>query len=192
MFNFMGISGERPRPRIWTDQKPDPVVNQFGKPIFDPATLDGLSDFDGVFSIVKKTVKFVTGRERSGLGLALSNLPVTVGAYWQVGGNYIVMNDILIRKMSNIARNRREFNSFVFMILAHEYLHSLGYIEEWTAREMTRKVAEAAFGKEHPAYIMSSDDVWKLYPQLLELRGGDGSTLKIVEKFDSDSLDYFA
>ncbi len=168
------------------------AINGGKTSIFDPSDLDLQSDFDGVFILVKKAVKVVTGRERSGLGLAMSNLPVTVGAYWQVGGNYIVMNEILLHEMSKIARDNREFNSFVFMILAHEYLHSVGYIDERNAREMTRKVAEAAFGRDHPAYLMSSDDIWRLYPQLLQLRGGDGSKLKIVEKFDSSSLDYFA
>ncbi len=171
---------------------PEATPNGTKVSIFDPSALDAQNDFDGVFVLVKRAVKIVTGRERSGLGLAMSNLPITVGAFWQVGGNYIVMNEILLQEMSRIARDNREFNSFVFMILAHEYLHSVGYIEEWNAREMTRRVAEAAFGKEHPAYLMSSEDVWRLYPQLLQLRGGDGSRLKIIEKFDSPSLDYFA
>ena len=52
--------------------------------------------YDSIFMIVKKAVKAVTGQERSGLGLALSNLPAGLGAFWQVGGNYIVMNDLLI------------------------------------------------------------------------------------------------
>ena len=152
--------------------------------------LDSKMDFDSVFSVVKKSVRSVTGKTRSGLGLALSNLPAGLGAFWQIGGNYIVMNEILLDAMKQITKNTREFNSFVYLILTHEYLHSVGYINEEDARIMTHKVAVATFGKEHPASIMSSDDLWKQYPILISLKGGDGSLLKIVSKFDMDSTSY--
>ena len=156
---------------------------------FEPA-LDNEMDFDNIFSIVKKTVKQVTGKSRAGLGLALSNLPTGLGAFWQVGGNYIVMNEILLDAMRHITKSIREMNSFIYVILTHEYLHSVGYIDEEEARIMTHKVAEAAFGKEHPASVMSAGDLWKQCPILLSLEGGDGSMLKIVSKFDMDSTSY--
>ena len=155
-------------------------------------SLDNLMDYDRIFSIVKKSVKTVLGKERSGLGLALSDLPVTLGAFWQVGGNYIVMNEVLVKAMSRIAKTPREFNSFVYTILTHEYLHSVGYIDEFQARQMTALVAKQTFGSEHPAVIMSSGDIWKQYPLFLSLRGGDGSVLKIISRFDTDSTSYIA
>jgi hypothetical protein len=154
------------------------------------AVLDPEMDFDDIFSVVKRTVKQVTGKSRAGLGLALSNLPTGLGAFWQIGGNYIVMNEILLEAMRHITKSTREFNSFIYVILTHEYLHSIGYIDEEEARIMTRNVAEATFGKDHPASIMSAGDLWKEYPILLSLEGGDGSTLKIVSKFDMDSTSY--
>ena len=155
-------------------------------------SLDNLMDYDRIFSIVKKSVKTVLGKERSGLGLALSDLPVTLGAFWQVGGNYIVMNEVLVKAMSRIAKTPREFNSFVYTILTHEYLHSVGYIDEFQARQMTALVAKQTFGSEHPAVVMSSGDIWKQYPLFLSLRGGDGSVLKIISRFDTDSTSYIA
>ncbi len=152
--------------------------------------LDPQMDFDKIFSIVKRTVKLITGKSRSGIGLALSNLPAGLGAFWQIGGNYIVMNEILLNAMKQITKSNREFNSFVYVILAHEYLHSVGYIDEAEARNMTSLVAQSIFGKEHPATVMSSGDLWRLYPVLLSLGGGDGSILKIVSKFDMDSTSY--
>ena len=168
-----------------TSIKSDIEMNKFFADL-----LDAEMDFDSVFSVVKKTVKRVTGKGRSGLGLALSNLPAGLGAFWQIGGNYIVMNEILLDAMKQITKNTREFNSFVYLILTHEYLHSVGYINEEEARIMTHNVAEATFGKDHPASVMSADDLWKQYPVLLSLRGGDGSLLKIVSKFDMDSTSY--
>lgn len=170
-------------------EKPSANIGSLNDNLFVPA-LDNEMDFDNIFSIVKKTVKQVTGKSRAGLGLALSNLPTGLGAFWQVGGNYIVMNEILLDAMRHITKSIREMNSFIYVILTHEYLHSVGYIDEEEARIMTHKVAEAAFGKDHPASVMSAGDLWKQYPILLSLEGGDGSMLKIVSKFDMDSTSY--
>ncbi|WP_393970820.1 hypothetical protein OXIME_001055 [Oxyplasma meridianum] len=149
-------------------------------------------DYDRIFSVVKRSVKAVLGKERSGLGLALSNLPVTLGAFWQVGGNYIVMNEVLVKAMSMLTTSTREFNSFVYTILTHEYLHSVGYIDEFQARQMTAFVAKHTFAGNHPAVIMSTGDIWKQYPDLLSLQGGDGSVLKIISRFDTESTSYIA
>ncbi|MCL5803684.1 MAG: hypothetical protein M1306_00065 [Candidatus Thermoplasmatota archaeon] len=148
--------------------------------------------YDSVFMIVKKAVKAVTGHERSGLGLALSNLPAGLGAFWQVGGNYIVMNDILINAMEKIAKNDFEFNSFIFTILIHEYLHSIGYYDESDARKMSHYVTSRYFGEKHPTTVMSSDDLWRIFPQLRYIPGGDGSYMRIISKFDTDATSYIA
>ena len=148
--------------------------------------------YDSIFMIVKKAVKAVTGQERSGLGLALSNLPAGLGAFWQVGGNYIVMNDLLINAMEKIAKSDFEFNSFIFTILIHEYLHSIGYYDESEARRMSFYVTSAYFGKQHPATVMSSDDLWRIFPQLRYIPGGDGSSMRIISKFDTDATSYIA
>ena len=147
-------------------------------------SLDGKADFDRVFRVVREAVHRVLGLERPGLGLGLSNLPPSLGAYWQVAGNMIVMNETLVDAMRANASSTREFNSFVYVILAHEYLHSLGYLGEREVRQVTAQVTLAAFGPEHPATRMASGDLWRLYPFLAYARGGDGSRLKVVSRFD--------
>jgi hypothetical protein len=155
-------------------------------------SLDRKMDYDKIFNVVKNTVRFVTRKERSGLGLALSDLPATLGAFWQVGGNYIVMNQALIDAMTRLTSSTREFNSFIYMILTHEYLHSLGFIDEMEARKMTAEVALKSFGKNHPAFTMSNGDLWTLYPQLRTIAGGTGQNMKIIGNFDSSSTSYIA
>lgn len=146
--------------------------------------LDRTADFDAVFRVVRGAVHYVLGQERPGLGLALSNLPPAVGAYWQVAGNVIVMNEGLLRSMREHASSTREFNSFVYVILAHEYLHSIGYIDERSVREVTARVTRAAFGPDHPATRMAEGDLWQMYPFLSYAAGGDGSRIRIVPRFD--------
>ncbi|MFZ0699608.1 MAG: hypothetical protein WAN74_05415 [Thermoplasmata archaeon] len=148
------------------------------------ATLDRTADFDAVFRVVRGAVHYVLGQERPGLGLALSNLPPAVGAYWQIAGNVIVMNEGLLRAMREHATSTREFNSFVYVILAHEYLHSIGYIDERSVRQVTARVTRAAFGPDHPATHMAEGDLWQMYPFLSYAAGGDGSRIRIVPRFD--------
>ncbi|MHB8360583.1 MAG: hypothetical protein ACYDAO_09735 [Thermoplasmataceae archaeon] len=154
--------------------------------------LDFQMDYDSVFKVVKESVKYVVGKERAGLGLALSDLPWNLGAFWQIGGNYIVMNEGLVNSMKKIAKSELEFNSFVYMILAHEYIHSLGFIDEMEARRMTATVALRVFGKNHIAYIMSAGNLWLQYPDLRYSPSGSGENIRIVRKFDSSATSYIA
>lgn len=154
------------------------------RPFALAATLDRPADFDGVFRVVRGAVHYVLGQERPGLGLALSNLPPALGAYWQLAGNVIVMNEGLLAAMREHATSTREFNSFVYVILAHEYLHSIGYISERSVREVTARVTRTAFGADHPATRMAEGDLWQMYPFLSYAPGGDGSRIRIVPRFD--------
>ncbi len=149
-------------------------------------------DFDSIFSFVKKVVKKITGRERAGIGLAIGEFNPGVAAYWQVGSNYLVLNGALLRTMSAIARNAEEFSAFITVILMHEYLHSVGFIDETEARNMTRKVIGAYFGENHPAVKMASGDIWDLYPQLLESRPKPDKRILIVPGFATEDASYFA
>ncbi len=146
--------------------------------------LDGGMTYDQVFGVVRDAARRTFGLERTGLGLALSDLPPGLGAYWPVTGNLIVMNEGLVETMRQNARSPREFNSFVFVILAHEYLHTLGYLSEQEVRPATARVARLAFGPEHPATRMAEGDLWRLYPFLQQAPRGRGTHLRIVPRFD--------
>ncbi|MGA8710015.1 MAG: hypothetical protein ABSA63_03605 [Thermoplasmata archaeon] len=153
--------------------------------------LDGPADYDAVFRVVRDAVRHVLGIERPGLGLGLSNLPPQLGAYWQVTGNLIVMNEGLVNTMRANAENPTELNSFIYVILAHEYLHALGYLDERSVREVTARVTRTALGPDHPATRMAEGDLWRLYPFLAYSPGGNGSRLKVVTRFDLDTTDRY-
>jgi len=153
--------------------------------------LDGPADYDAIFRVVRNAVRQVLGIERPGLGLGLSDLPPQLGAYWQVTGNLIILNEGLVDAMRANARSPTELNSFVYVILAHEYLHSLGYLDERSVREVTARVTRTAFGPDHPATRMAEGDLWSLYPFLGYARGGRGRRLKVVTRFDLDTTDRY-
>jgi hypothetical protein len=153
--------------------------------------LERPADYDAVFRVVRAAVRGVLGIERPGLGLGLSDLPPQLGAYWQVTGNLIVMNEGLVDAMRAHAKNPLELNSFLYVILAHEYLHSLGYLDERAVREVTAHVTRAAFGADHPATRMAEGDLWRMYPFLAYARGGRGGRLRVVSRFDLQSTDTY-
>src|SRR5712692_3963567 len=90
-------------------------------------TLSGAEGFDEIFSMVKVATEQALGRHRAGLTLVLGDIPNSVGAYHEMGSNAIVMNRNLLRIVEKLSKSRAKRNSYVFMILLHEYLHSLGY-----------------------------------------------------------------
>jgi len=173
-----------------------PSTDSAGRPPSGPAStlariLDAPADYDAVFRVVRDAVRRVLGVERPGLGLGLSDLPPQLGAYWQVTGNLIVLNEGLVDAMRVHAQSPLELNSFLYVILAHEYLHSLGYLDERSVREVTARVTRAAFGPDHLATHMAEGDLWRLYPFLGFARGGRGRHLKVVTKFDLDTTDRY-
>jgi len=172
-------------PRGSAGRAPAPLPSPFAR------TLDGPADYDAIFRVVRDAVRQVLGIERPGLGLGLSNLPPQLGAYWQITGNLIVMNEGLVEAMKVHAESPTELNSFVYVILAHEYLHSLGYLDERSVREVTARVTRSAFGPDHLATRMAEGDLWRLYPFLAYAPGGNGRRLKVVTKFDLDTTDRY-
>jgi len=153
--------------------------------------LDIPADYNAIFKVVRGAVRYALGIERPGLGLGLSNLPPQLGAYWQVTGNLIVMNEGLVEAMRANAGSPLELNSFIYVILAHEYLHSLGYLDERAVRRVTATVTRAAFGPDHPTTRMAEGDLWQMYPFLARAPGGDGQRLKVVTRFDLSTTDQY-
>ena len=90
--------------------------------------LENSENFGDIFEIVKKSVKEYLGQERAGLMLVLADLPIHLGAFHGVGTNSIVMNRTLLDRIVKGGNSRIQVNSFVYSILLHKYLHSLGVL----------------------------------------------------------------
>jgi hypothetical protein len=183
-FAVPGPSSPRPRPASSSTSLVAP-------PFPLAQVLDAPADYDAVFRVVRGAVRRALGIERPGLGLGLSNLPPQLGAYWQVTGNLIVLNENLVETMRAHARSPVELNSFVYVILAHEYLHALGYLDERAVRQVTAHVTRTAFGAEHPATRMAEGDLWQMFPFLAYAPRGDGRRMKVVTRFDLATTDQY-
>ena len=56
----------------------------------------------------------------------LGDIPNQVGAYHEMGSNAIVMNRNIMKIVWRSTESRQQRNAYTFMILLHEYLHTLG------------------------------------------------------------------
>ncbi len=147
--------------------------------------------FGEIFSLVKRAVEETLGLRRAGLELALMELPNMVGGVHQVGTNTIILNKTIIEALARLVKSRLELNSYIFMVLLHEYIHSLGFLEEEEVREIVRKVIRSILGEDHPAYEMALKPIFELYPELSSLGPGSiGDKAEIVKDFDREGIHY--
>jgi hypothetical protein len=74
---------------------------------------------------------------------------------------------------------------FLFMVLAHEYLHSFGIVDEFRVRQMAYDLCSSLLGNEHPASIMAKEDPSALFPELSLLRQNKfDEHFEVVKNFD--------
>ncbi len=152
--------------------------------------LENAKNFQEIFKIVKKSVKKVLGRERAGLMLVLADLPLHVGAFHGIGSNSIVMNRRLLEAVEERNGTKLEINSYIFMILLHEYLHSLGCVDERVTKRLVYEISIEVFGEGHPATKMAIDGLAKLVnnPSARSLQ--NGRYPEIVKEFDPSYKSY--
>jgi hypothetical protein len=155
--------------------------------------LSSAEGFDTIFEMVKEATERKLGMHRAGLTLVLGDIPNNVGAYHQMGSNAIVMNRNLLRIVEKISRTRSKRNSYVFMILLHEYLHSLGYTSDRTVRELGKQIADQYLGRKHMAAEMAVRPLDQFFPDLTKFSGfRDRGEYETVRRFDSSSTPYIA
>ena len=118
-------------------------------------------------------------------------MPSNLGAYHMLGSNAIVMNSYLLAALKKIAGSNVEYNSYMFMVLAHEYLHSLGILDENAVRQMTYELCKWMLGDDHPAARMAKEDPSTLYPELKSLMQPQFSRdFQVVDNFDKKNQTY--
>lgn len=166
------------------------IVSVMDNPI-NRRVLAGARGFDEIFEIVKAATERSLGMHRAGLTLVLGDIPNSVGAYHQMGSNAIVMNRNLLRIVEKISKSRVKMNSYIFMILLHEYLHTLGYTDDRQVRTLSRQIAKECFGARHPAGEMAVMPLDRFFPDLGKYAAfRDKGEYETVRRFDTSSTPY--
>jgi hypothetical protein len=155
--------------------------------------LSSAEGFDDIFEMVKEATEMSLRMHRAGLTLVLGDIPNTVGAYHEMGSNAIVMNRNILRIVEKLARSKSKRNSYVFMILLHEYLHSLGYTSDRQVRVLGKQITDAFLGRKHMAGEMAVRPLDDFFPDLERLAGfRDKGEYQTIRRFDSSSTPYIA
>ena len=154
--------------------------------------LETAKGFDELFKVVKKLVEKRLGLRRAGLGLILADLPPQIAGFTAIGSNSIVLNRALLNAIRGVVSSKTELNSYVFIVLLHEYLHTLGFDEKETRRKVYDIVSKE-LGEEHIASKMAIRSPYDLYPEIINgLRVVVEREPEIVKEFDSENTSYIS
>ena len=152
--------------------------------------LTKLKDFNEAFELVKEAVNAKFNMHRAGLSLILQRMPTNLGAYHILGSNVIVMNKLILNIIKEF-KSSAEYNSYLFMVLSHEYLHSFGIVDEFQVRNMTYDLSVSLFGKGHMISQMAKEDPSSIFPELNLLRQHIFErNFEIIENFDRTNQYY--
>jgi hypothetical protein len=103
------------------------------------------------------------------------------------------MNRNMLRIVERLSGSRAKRNSYVFMILLHEYLHSLGYTTDKQVRALGRQISDEYLGRKHLAGEMAVRPLDQFFPDLEKFSGfRDKGEYQTINRFDSSSTSYIA
>ena len=141
-----------------------------------------------IFEVVKDSVNATLNESRAGIDLGLIDMGNTnqelLSAYYPMGSNIIVLNKTPLRR---ITQTKPELmKPYVFVILLHEYLHSLGYTDEETTRRLTVDITQKIFDA-HVTTDMARD-MRKFFPFLLY--PGGHPAVDDMDLIELDDVDY--
>jgi len=151
------------------------------------SNLNGCDSFSCVFEIVRKCVDKVLGKRRNSLMLGLTDLPLQVGAFHAVPSNVIMLNRKLLNAI--IQYDKKLVNAYVFHVLLHEYLHTLGFLDEEEVGMLTYVISKDFLGEQHPSTLISKYGMGYVFPRL-SIDPEIDRSITIVEDFDSQNLSY--
>lgn len=151
-----------------------------------------------IFEKVKKDVRRVLKRHRAGLDLYLVKKGMFKGGFiggWHYYPGHKIFMNISPLKIIIESQPYEIVWAYTYHILLHEYIHSLGEINEYQCRELTLKVTEEVFKEaDHPAIILAKNGIGAFFPFI---EYGHTETLpegifEYVRGFDRESQDYFS
>jgi hypothetical protein len=149
-----------------------------------------------IFEVVKAVVLKTMKKSRAGLMLGIADLgnhpQGFFGGFFTTGSNVIVMNKIPLQRIKETKPEL--YKPYAFHILLHEYIHSLGYLDENKVKLWTHQITKDALGEDHLAtqvaantevfmkHLVYPDSAWK----------PDDAGLELVDDFDRSSVCYIS
>ena len=151
-------------------------------------------NFNDLFRLVKDIVENTLGKKRSSMMLGLSYLDPRIGAFHVVGSNVMVINKLILDALERMNIPKEKINHYIFSILLHEYIHSLGVTDEMETRRLTTAIATRIFGPNHPITIMTKAPLSQfpgIEKFILEVEVPKGFGIKYLSDFDDENARYY-
>ncbi|MGQ4832640.1 MAG: hypothetical protein ACP6IS_01925 [Candidatus Asgardarchaeia archaeon] len=165
------------------------IVREYEKLAYD--------DYNELFKLVKKVVKHSINRERASMMLALAYLDLNIGAFHQVGTNVMVLNKLIIEGIEQVSKDKDKKKAYVFVLLLHEYLHAVGFINESDVRQLTYAISQKYFGLEHYVTKFSLHGPYTVFNglkeaiyRLITTKRMDNK-VEFIGNFDDGNANYF-
>jgi hypothetical protein len=166
-----------------------------GKVTTFDSRLDRAKDLADIFELVKDGVRARMGLSRAGLMLGVADMGGAPGQF--LGGLYPVTTNVIVLNRTAtkaILMNRPElYKPYVFTILLHEYLHTLGFLDEGQVRQMVYEITSALFGMHH-ATTWIAEDISRVMPFVtprVPIPIRQDADVELVDGFDRSSFDRY-
>ena len=155
--------------------------------------LENAQNYGEVWEIVKETTRSSVGLFRVGIMLFLDDLPLNIGAYHPFGTNNIVLNRALVQVAEVATKSRKLVNAFVYVLLLHEYLHTLGHVAENDVRPLVNEIAKKSFGKDSIVTKLAEKGPWTLLKEIpLNAIQAPQRVMEIVKDFERSTQRYIS
>ena len=153
--------------------------------------LENAEGYGEVWELVKVTVKNSLNERRVGMMLFLDDLPLRLGAYHSLGTNNILLNRALVNIVEAASKSKRLINSFVYVLLLHEYLHALGRPRESQVSALVYKISRESFGPAHITTQLAELGPWYILKGIpLDAMDVPKRVIEIVKDFEKADKKY--
>ena len=120
-----------------------------------------------IFEIVKEIIREYLGLEQAGLMVGLTDLGAHdrgfIGAFYSMASNMIIINKKPLARV--MQTNPSIYNCYLFHIMLHEYIHSIGSFDEAQTRQLVYEISQHYFGDEHTVTQLATN-IEKFMPNL--------------------------
>ena len=109
-------------------------------------------DISSIFRLVRRSVWSYMQKTRPGILLGLLELGFNrgnfIGGLHYSGTNQIFLNKSALRVMQEES-DPDEYKAYLYFLLLHEYIHSIGYQDEILTRRTTKEIILKIFSTDH-------------------------------------------
>ena len=155
--------------------------------------LEKAKDYGEIWDIVRETTRRLLGQHRASMMLFLDDLPLNIGAYHPLGTNNLVLNRALVNIVEAATNSRKLVNSFIYILLLHEYLHALGHIAEEDVRPMVYEISKKSFGENSLVSRLADKGPWELLKGVpLGAVRAPRRVMEIVKDFEKTNQKYIS